>query len=415
MPKQISVILASLTILLMPLYVVRFQVGPIPTTLLELLILVTTAVWVIELWMSQEGLVLIWYRVSHPLFWWGVALVLVGLISVIPPADHRTGLGLWRAYFLEPFIFSVIIIELSRRLKSVNIFLWSLLLSGLWLAIIGISQVLWQVPVTPDSYHEVIQGRAAAVFNSANSLALFLGPVFAVSVFWALSARRYYYWVIATVLFLGILATRSEGARIGLGAIEFLIILNFLWGRIKPNWRQVIWKGGAAAGALSLAALVVLFFNVSLFTPKTHFTYPRIYNDTKTIRLCLWEGTRNIIEKSPLVGTGLGGFKSVYIDNRTCDSEPLEYPHNIFLNFWVEVGLVGLLIFLLIQIRVWQILRASPNRYLAVGIAGAFAFQIVHGLVDVPYFKNDLATLWWVLVSLAILAKENKLQFARSE
>lgn len=32
----------------------------------------------------------------------------------------------------------------------------------------------------------------------------------------------------------------------------------------------------------------------------------------------------------------------------------------------------------------------------------SMAALLVHGLVDVPYFKNDLAVLFWILISLSI-------------
>ena len=33
---------------------------------------------------------------------------------------------------------------------------------------------------------------------------------------------------------------------------------------------------------------------------------------------------------------------------------------------------------------------------------------LVHGLVDVPYFKNDLSVSWWILFGLSIVLLKNK-------
>jgi hypothetical protein len=35
-----------------------------------------------------------------------------------------------------------------------------------------------------------------------------------------------------------------------------------------------------------------------------------------------------------------------------------------------------------------------------LGVACAFLTIIIHGLVDVPYFKNDLAVFFWVLLAI---------------
>jgi hypothetical protein len=36
-------------------------------------------------------------------------------------------------------------------------------------------------------------------------------------------------------------------------------------------------------------------------------------------------------------------------------------------------------------------------------LLGAWTTILIHGLVDVPYFKNDLSVLWMLLVGLTIL------------
>jgi hypothetical protein len=33
----------------------------------------------------------------------------------------------------------------------------------------------------------------------------------------------------------------------------------------------------------------------------------------------------------------------------------------------------------------------------------------VHGLVDVPFFKNDLAILFWLLIALGIFATDSEI------
>ena len=93
--------------------------------------------------------------------------------------------------------------------------------------------------------------------------------------------------------------------------------------------------------------------------------------------------------------------------------QPLEiylYPHNIFLNFWSELGLIGLLVFiwlwfkagLINLINYWRFKTKTSLAWLSWGLAGAWLASFVHGLVDVPYFKNDLALMFWL--GLAVTA-----------
>ena len=95
---------------------------------------------------------------------------------------------------------------------------------------------------------------------------------------------------------------------------------------------------------------------------------------------------------------------------RTAHWQPLEiylYPHNLVLNFWSEIGLAGLLLFIWIigkyfwlGARNW---KTQENRYIVIGFIGAMVAIIAHGLVDAPYFKNDLAVIFWLLIAMMSL------------
>ena len=83
------------------------------------------------------------------------------------------------------------------------------------------------------------------------------------------------------------------------------------------------------------------------------------------------------------------------------------YPHNIFLNFWSELGIFGALLFSWIIAKfLWQsgyfLIKEKDHleRYFVLGLAASMIALVVHGLVDVPYFKNDLAALFWVIIAL---------------
>ena len=82
------------------------------------------------------------------------------------------------------------------------------------------------------------------------------------------------------------------------------------------------------------------------------------------------------------------------------------HPHEILLDFWVETGIAGVIVFGLLIWRYMAALRAACRRDEAtrawtIALAASMIALIVHGLVDVPYFKNDLAMLFWLLLALA--------------
>ena len=83
------------------------------------------------------------------------------------------------------------------------------------------------------------------------------------------------------------------------------------------------------------------------------------------------------------------------------------YPHNFFLNFWSETGLLGLVAILLILIKFFtDYLRTDEaRRPLYLILISVMIAIVVHGLVDVQYFKNDLSVLFWLVVGMGVVVK----------
>ena len=113
------------------------------------------------------------------------------------------------------------------------------------------------------------------------------------------------------------------------------------------------------------------------------------------------------IQEHPVAGMGLMGYREFYEDYKMArHTETLLYPHNFLLNFWVEIGLLGFVSFVWILVyffqRAIQALRSSDKeqKVYVICISAGMVALLVHGLVDVPYFKNDLAVLFWALFGL---------------
>jgi O-antigen ligase len=118
----------------------------------------------------------------------------------------------------------------------------------------------------------------------------------------------------------------------------------------------------------------------------------------------MWAETWNMLKDRPVLGAGLSGYPTVFKPYHLAGHiEIFQYPHNIFLNFWTELGLLGVVLFLM---TVALAFRRARNP----AITASFIVILVHGLVDVPYFKNDLAFLFWLLIafisSMTILRKK---------
>jgi len=88
---------------------------------------------------------------------------------------------------------------------------------------------------------------------------------------------------------------------------------------------------------------------------------------------------------------------------------PMLHAHNLYLHTWLSVTLAGLIILLIILLWWWtkaiKFLKQREYFWLYAGLAILLAWA-VGGLADTPYYKNDLAFLFWLILAL-IMASQN--------
>jgi len=134
----------------------------------------------------------------------------------------------------------------------------------------------------------------------------------------------------------------------------------------------------------------------------------RADDPSKQNRYVLWSAAADILKQHPLTGVGLMGFREAYKSYPLGPDRVVQnYPHNFFLNFWLETGLLGLLSMLGLLILFAKKIRAlarTEYRGLALAAAAGMTMIVLHSLVDVSYFKNDLAVLFWLIYSLPFVS-----------
>jgi hypothetical protein len=377
------------TCALLPSYVVRWHVGAYPTTLLEVAIGVTAVAYAVECLRARA---LPGWR--SPFVLPAGLFLLAGVVSVAVSPVHREALGLFRAYIVEPLLLFGVVAGVVRdegRGRAV--------LAGLWVG--GLVAAVPNLFVIEQAarHHTLNLAVAApvAIYNNVNELALFLVPLMAVAGAVALHSADLWLRRAAALFFaiagVAILASFSRGGYMALAVVVLLLALSLparLW--LVP-------------------LLAALGFVVSRLPPiasrlghEVDFHDP---NNSFAIRLNVWRATLQMLRDHPVFGAGLSGFpKTVEPYRAGVGAQPLQYPHDILLNFWTETGVLGVVAFgwLLVQgfrytLRGWR--RASQAwRPYHLGVALALVAIVVHGLVDVPYWKNDLSAELWILLGL---------------
>jgi len=269
-----------------------------------------------------------------------------------------------------------------------------------WLSIYGIIQYFSGVGI-PDPWYEQATRRIVSVFAYPNALGLLITPI--IGFFIALAARvkfftKQTFWWGVLIVFLGIfslLASVSQGAWLGLGlAMVFLSFFLFSWKKVLPFW----------------LIKVILIFAIPQ-TREDVIPLPTFSDVSGDVRKVMWQGTWNLLKARPVLGSGLAGFPHYYEQYRLIKhTEFLLYPHNVILNFWVQLGLFGLLVVIFILIEFFWTARCllktkNPEFNWAIALMTAMVCLLGHGLVDVPYFKNDLAILFWLLIGIMVIVR----------
>ncbi|MBT4349625.1 O-antigen ligase family protein [bacterium] len=399
----------ALIILLLPSYLWRLDFLGWPTTFLELMIVGLFIFWLIK---QQRRQKINWRlsgfanRIAKPWRYFILTWLLVSVIALIFNFN-LSALGLWRAYFLEPILFLLIFLYSVKNKEDRQIIFYGLGGLVVWLAFVAIWQsfTAWNLPA---AYNEPNIKRLTAVFAYPNALSLLIAPITAwFTGLWLSSKHKSKELAYLGVIFLGILllvSTKSEGALLAFG---FSLLFYFFFAKI--------------ANKKKLALVIILILAIFLTPAKNYITQatndilqPNSNQHTSSlaVRSLQWQETTELLQDHWLVGAGINGYQKMMVNyHQITWLEIFLYPHNIFLNFWVELGFLGLLLFITLMSYLARTCYGliKNQHYLAWALTLAWLTWFVHGLVDVPYFKNDLSVLFFILLGLTILAvRDNK-------
>jgi hypothetical protein len=383
---------AVATCALTPAYTIRWHVGFYPTTLLEAAMLITIGAFIVE---SVRRWPIVWrtkFEVPILLF------ILAGAISVVVSSDHRAALGLFRAYFLEPAAFFYVLAAVVTTPRRASLILAGF---GVALTVLAVPNIEVTLKAAQDHTLNVAGTPPVAIYTVSNAVALFEVPVIAVAASVMLYGTTWFERALGAFIVglgtLSVLLTFSRGAYLALFVVAIVLALTH---RLR----------------ILLLALVVVVIVVALRLPgvtrrvaqELNLSDPR---NSLFPRLQLWGVTMRMLAHHPIFGSGLAGFASAINPYRNGYAEQQIYPHNILLNFWSETGILGVVAFawLMIQTFVSTLkgwLHGSPAwRPYQLGVLLFLVAVLAHGLVDVPFFKNDLSLQFWAFLGLAAAAR----------
>jgi len=130
-------------------------------------------------------------------------------------------------------------------------------------------------------------------------------------------------------------------------------------------------------------------------------------------RLAHWQAALGMARDQLWWGVGFGNYEPTYAAYALINwPDPLGHAHNYYLNLLAEVGVIGLLAYLLLWgVIVWQTWRLlarldGAERGIVLGLLACWAALTVHHLVDKLYVNNIYIHLGVMLGLLALLKQK---------
>ncbi|HEX6606375.1 MAG TPA: O-antigen ligase family protein, partial [Chloroflexia bacterium] len=331
-----------------------------------------------------------------------VALLLVGtfsLLTVANPEYLRDTLRMYRWVIVEPVLFYFLATEIraGRRqaLRVADGFIGGSALA----AALALALGFLNVPGHTLDVQGVV--RFQGLFTHPDNLGLFLGRALGFTAALALfltapgeTLRRRAYMLATLVMIPALVLSYSRGAW-----LAFVVALGVsVWmvgGRAARWFTGALVAGGA--GLLALAALGRLPERI-------------VHTGSGLIRLDLWQTALAMLRDHPIFGIGLDQFlnqyQGPYADPAHQQERWLSHPHNLILDCWLSLGIIGVLVAGWILARVvlgaLALIRRTDARGAAMAraVLAGMTVVVVHGLVDNSYFLPDLALTFWLFCAL---------------
>lgn len=382
--------LIYLTLFFSPVYLVRFSIFKIPLNLLDLLILLTLAYWLYEHRNNLGEIISSSLKKINPIFF-PIALILFGLFSsALLNNNLLKELGIIKSWFLLPLVFGFIILTEIKKITDLTAILKTIFLSSFLISILSLFYPIFN-ELTYD-------GRLRGFYLSPNHLAMILIPGSLIGLWDILKSKKINFFKLIYLLpiLVTIFFTHSYGAWLTL-IFSTLLLLFF-------NHKRLI-----------LFFLILIFTLILAEYPSEKFQHLSNFQikSSATSRIVIWQSAKKIIADHWFWGIGAGNFQEKYLAYQPYFKPYPEWavpqPHNLFLAFWLQTGLLGLGGFLYLLIswgtKIIKILIFSKDFYqkrFSLLIFVLFFSHLIYGLIDTPYWKNDLSLIFWIIIYLGL-------------
>ncbi len=302
-------------------------------------------------------------------------------------------------YSLQDFLsfnIYITVFIVSYNLLSKKQFIRVLQTAAFLISIYALFQAFYILPYLKASLHNqdissmhhlnyiLSKRRVFAFFPTANTLAGFL--IFALP-FTFYFIKGFYKIIYGVVLMLALYFTKSMGAI-------FCVFVGLINKKLRKKTLLI------APILIVVAALFVIQRSDLLFNNKNYYFNPFFQ------RYQIWTKSLQIIKSNGLLGLGLGRFPYFYNYNLNEVVNQVRYAHNLFLQFWIECGIIGFLwvaLFYMTFFRKAFIFLKNKNKENMLLYISGLTF-LIHNLIDFTFYMPQVGIIFFT--AFALIHKE---------
>ncbi len=333
-----------------------------------------------------------------------LALTLFSILQAAPEElrDSLRGFLKWLKYISVFFMTADIFRNGTASRKLIYVFLVSCFL----LSLNGFYQMVTGQDLL--THHSIdIPGRLVrmrSTLGSPNGLAAFY--LFSIPLsFWVWLNEKYWSKIAFFSLIVCALSTVGLGLTLSRAAVFSLIMAALLFFLFKKNYRIL----------LASIAVSALFLVSSPMVRDNFLNSLDVHDETIGERLSFWKTSWRMIQAQPFFGHGVNTYFQNFPKFAASDESYRGYAHNCYLQMWCEVGVFGLVLFLIPFVLIFSkylfAKESKPKNFsredaLFIGTA-AFLMQ---AFFDTHFYALQLAYLFWIFWAIfasQVLDKKN--------
>jgi len=352
---------------------------------------------------------------NHPfiavIFLFSLMIVFSFIRASVQIPDYTLSIGLnWAKRWLLPmFVFFPIVFSKLEK-KDLEKLLWVFAATVLLMALVSLNDYR---QASLSSFSWDLRPGGPFGKGAANDLAAFFVYYPAVLLGWLFFEKR----PLARLFLVGtlgvssliLLLTYSRGGYLGfVVAVTVVVLLR------KPSLLVVLlvlgisyklWVPTGVEQRVEMTSQHLVEENAKKEIVLPPNSFELRFEKSTAERFIIWRGALKMIAEKPVFGFGFMTFER-FITHYAQLAKPMD-AHNMYLRVAVEMGLVGLAIFLLNWfvplVLSWKLYRTAADplyRGIALGLVAAIFGIFVVNLWGSRFFREELVGLYWVLVGI---------------